>query len=167
MWLILFFMAWAQTAPAAPASSALDFDTYKTKVEPLLLEKRPGHARCVVCHASAGRAFRLQPLPSGSATWTEEQSRRNFEMVSRLVVPDDPQAGLLLTHPLAPEAGGLLTTDVALGARVTAGAQLARIHDVYGDLVETITAPQDGHFVRSTTFSAVAAGERVATLGLE
>ena len=63
--------------------------------------------------------------------------------------------------------GGLLTTDVELGARVTAGAQLARIHDVFGDLVETITAPRDGHFVRSTTFAAVAAGERVATLGLE
>ena len=44
---------------------------------------------------------------------------------------------------------------------------LARIHEVYGDLVETIAAPWDGHFVRSTTFVAVAAGERVATLGLE
>jgi len=62
--------------------------------------------------------------------------------------------------------GGLLTTDVALGARVGQGATLARIHDVYGDLVETITAPRDGYFVRSTTFAAVAAGERVATLGL-
>src|SRR5580765_486677 len=63
--------------------------------------------------------------------------------------------------------GGLLTTDVELGARVAAGARLARVHDVYGDLVETITAPRDGYFVRSTTFAAVAAGERVATLGLE
>lgn len=63
--------------------------------------------------------------------------------------------------------GGLLTTDVTLGARVGTGAVLARIHDVYGDLVETITAPHDGYFVRSTTFAAVAAGERVATLGVE
>ena len=63
MWMILFFMAWAQAAPQAPvaASSALDFDTYKTKVEPMFLEKRPGHARCVVCH-STGTAFRLQQL---------------------------------------------------------------------------------------------------------
>jgi len=63
--------------------------------------------------------------------------------------------------------GGLLTTDVALGVRVGKGATLGRIHDVYGDLVETITAPRDGYFVRSTTFAAVAAGERVATLGLD
>lgn len=63
--------------------------------------------------------------------------------------------------------GGLLTTDVELGARVKTGTTLARIHDVYGDLVETISAPRDGYFVRSTTFAAVASGERVATLGLE
>jgi len=63
--------------------------------------------------------------------------------------------------------GGLLTTDAALGDRVEAGATLARIHDVYGDLVETITAPRAGIFVRSTTFSTVAAGERAATLGLQ
>ena len=63
--------------------------------------------------------------------------------------------------------GGLLSTDAMLGARVAKGTTLARIHDVYGDLVETISAPRDGYFVRSTTFAAVAAGERVATLGLE
>jgi predicted deacylase len=62
---------------------------------------------------------------------------------------------------------GLLTTDVELGARVKAGATLARIHNVYGDLIETIAAPCDGLFVRSTTFSAVLAGERAATLGVE
>ena len=82
---------------------------------------------------------------------------------------DSPSASVRMRAFLGLRAsrGGLLTTDVELGARVTAGARLARIHDVYGDLVETITAPRDGHFVRSTTFSAVAAGERVATLGLE
>ncbi len=63
--------------------------------------------------------------------------------------------------------GGLLTTDAELGARVPAGAALARIHSVYGDLLETITAPRAGIFVRSTTFATLAAGERAATLGLE
>jgi predicted deacylase len=63
--------------------------------------------------------------------------------------------------------GGLLTTDVKLGDRVKSGANLARIHSIYGDLVETITASRAGIFVRSTTFSSVQSGERVATLGLE
>ncbi len=56
--------------------------------------------------SSSRRAFRLEKLAPGARSWNEEQSRRNFETASRLVVPGDPQAGLLLTHPLAPEAGG-------------------------------------------------------------
>jgi len=106
MWLILFFMAWAQTAPAAPASSALDFAVYKAKVEPLFLEKRPGHARCVVCH-STGTNFRLQQLSAGQKAWTEEQSQRNFQMVSRFVLPGVPMKSRLLVMALAHEAGGV------------------------------------------------------------
>ncbi len=106
MWLILFFMAWAQTAPAAPASSALDFAVYKAKVEPLFLEKRPGHARCVVCH-STGTNFRLQQLSAGQKAWTEEQSQKNFQMVSRFVLPGVPMKSRLLVMALAHEAGGV------------------------------------------------------------
>lgn len=85
---------------------SLDFEYYRTRVEPIFLKKRPGHARCVVCHAGSNNAFRLQPLPAGSTTWTEEQSRQNFEIVSRLVTPGDPASSRLLLHPLSPEAGG-------------------------------------------------------------
>ena len=84
----------------------LDFETYKTRVEPIFLKKRPGHARCVVCHEANNSAFRLQPKPADGAGWTEEQSRRNFENVSHLVKPGDPKASKLLIHPLAPDAGG-------------------------------------------------------------
>ena len=107
MWMILFFMAWAQAAPQAPvaASSALDFDTYKTKVEPMFLEKRPGHARCVVCH-STGTAFRLQQLSPGQTTWSDEQSQKNFAMIGRFVLPGVPSKSRLLVMPLAHEAGG-------------------------------------------------------------
>ena len=106
MWLILFFVAWVQAAPQAPAaSSGLDFDLYKTRVEPLFLEKRPGHARCVVCH-STGTAFRLQQLTRGQASWTDEQSQKNFETVKRFVLPGVPSKSRLLLMPLAHEAGG-------------------------------------------------------------
>ncbi len=105
MWLILFFMAWAQ-APAAPASSALDYPVYKAKIEPLLLEKRPGHARCVVCH-STGTNFRLQPLSPGQKAWTDEQSQKNFQMVSRFVLPGVPMKSRFLVMALAHEAGGV------------------------------------------------------------
>jgi hypothetical protein len=92
-------------ATQSPAPS-LDFEYYRTRVEPIFLKKRPGHARCVVCHAGSNNAFRLQPLPAGSTTWTEEQSRQNFEIVSRLVTPGDPASSRLLLHPLSSEAGG-------------------------------------------------------------
>src|SRR5258705_12449759 len=94
-------------APAGVSAQALDYQFFKARVQPIFLEKQPGHTRWVVCHSGrSNNAFRLEPLAPGSKTWSEEQSRRNFEMASRLVVPGDPQAGLLLMHPLAPEAGG-------------------------------------------------------------
>jgi hypothetical protein len=91
---------------AAPAS--VSYDYFKTKVQPIFLAKRPGRARCVVCHSRAGNnsAFRLQPLAAGSTNWTEEETRKNFESSKILVVPGSPERSRLLTHPLAEEAGG-------------------------------------------------------------
>lgn len=88
------------------SAQALDFATYKAKVEPIFLKKREGHARCVVCHANAGNGFHLQPLDQGAATWTEEESRKNFESVSRLVNSKNLLSSPLLKHPLAGTAGG-------------------------------------------------------------
>ena len=86
-------------------AQTLDYDTFKSKVQPVFNQKRAGHTRCIVCHGErSNNALRLEkPGPKG---WSEEQSRKNFETVSRLVVPGRDDAGLLLTHPLAPEAGG-------------------------------------------------------------
>lgn len=98
----------ALIAPLAVSfgASTLDFETYKTRVEPIFLEKRAGHARCVVCHSANNSAFRLQPLAAGSTKWTDEQSRMNFENVTHLVKPGDPADSKLLIHPLSPDAGG-------------------------------------------------------------
>ena len=87
------------------AAQSLDFAVYRTKVEPIFLKRRMGHARCVVCHSANNSALRLQQLPEG-ASWTEEQSRKNFESVSKLVTPGDPAKSRLIIHPLAPDAGG-------------------------------------------------------------
>jgi len=89
---------------AAPAGGAkLDYEFFKTKVQPIFLNKRPGHARCIACHGS-GTPLRLQPLSPGTTAWNEEESRKNFEAVQRVA-----QAGLksrLLMHPLDEQAGG-------------------------------------------------------------
>jgi hypothetical protein len=89
------------------AAGAPDYDYFKAKVQPIFLTKRAGHARCVMCHAEANNAFRLEKLPTGQETWTEEQSRKNFDTVLKLVqASDDPLKSKMLLHPLAPEAGG-------------------------------------------------------------
>ena len=95
-----------QSASAFAAEPAHDYEFFKARVEPIFLKKKPGHTRCVVCHAESNNAFKLERLLPGATSWKEEQSRANFEMASRLVVPGNLAASLLLIHPLAPEAGG-------------------------------------------------------------
>lgn len=93
-------------AASLAAAQSLDYASYKAKVEPIFLKKREGHARCVVCHAGAGNAFRLQPLAPGATSWTEEQSKQNFEAVSKLVNAANLMSSPILKHPLAETAGG-------------------------------------------------------------
>lgn len=94
----------AQSPASSTASAALDYEFFKSKIEPIFLAKRAGHARCIACHAS-GTPFRLQPLSRGATSWNEEESRLNFEVMRRVVVPGSDKSRLLI-HPLAEEAGG-------------------------------------------------------------
>jgi cytochrome c553 len=100
----------AQGGQAASSSNqpALDYEFFKTKVEPIFLAQRPHRARCVACHARAGNnsAFRLVPLSPGSTTWTEEQSRQNFANTQEMVIPGMPDQSPLLFHALAEQGGG-------------------------------------------------------------
>jgi hypothetical protein len=84
---IVLVPLWLIILAGLVGAQSLDYQTYKTTVEPIFLKKRPTHARCIVCHASANHAFRLEPLNKGATTWTEAQSRKNFETVSHLVKP--------------------------------------------------------------------------------
>ena len=92
------------TPPPAPAA-ALDYEFYKARVQPLFLEKRVEHARCVTCHAGS-TTLRLRAFSPGAETWNEEQTRQNFEAAMAMVVPGSPGASKLLRHPLARAAGG-------------------------------------------------------------
>ena len=102
--LMLVGLLGQQPAPPAGASGSLSFEFFKTRVQPIFLAKRPGHARCIACHGS-GTPLRLQALAPGSTTWNDEESRKNFEAIRRVAVPGDLKSRLLV-HPLAEEAGG-------------------------------------------------------------
>jgi hypothetical protein len=94
------------TASAGGAKPTLNYETFKTRVQPILTSARKGNARCTACHSRGGGNSYLEALPAGTTTYTEDQSRRNFERVSRLVVPGQPLKSVLLVNPLAEEAGG-------------------------------------------------------------
>ncbi|MDA1237165.1 MAG: hypothetical protein O3A53_20525, partial [Acidobacteria bacterium] len=98
----LFLLAGALFAQ--DAAPKLDYLFFKQEVQPIFLEKRIGHARCVACHTA--RSPVLQKLSPGAETWNDEQSRKNFEMWSLFVVPGKPMESKFLMHPLAEEAGG-------------------------------------------------------------
>lgn len=83
---------------------ALDYRFFKEQVQPILLKKRPGHARCVTCHEHGSPP--LERLADGAANWTEEQSRKNFAVWKQFVKPGDPAHSKMLLHPLAESAGG-------------------------------------------------------------
>jgi hypothetical protein len=101
----------AVTAPTAlvaqpKAKPTLDYEFYKARIEPLFLKKKAGHTRCVVCHSESNNFFKLEAMSPGANAWNDEQSRKNFETVSKLVNPGEPMVSRLLMHPLAPEGGG-------------------------------------------------------------
>jgi len=105
-WALLVALWSQQPIPSSPGSPLLNYEFFKTKVQPIFLAKRPGLARCVSCHGRSTIAlFHLQPLSRGSTTWNEEESRKNFEETVRLVVAGHVQSPLLI-HPLAEQAGG-------------------------------------------------------------
>jgi len=104
----LRFLALALLPALGPAIAAdmpaLDYTFFKERVQPIFLQKRAGHARCVTCHSHG--APPLQPLAAGAETWTEEQSRANFAVWKQFVVPGNPMKSAMLLHPLAVDAGG-------------------------------------------------------------
>ncbi len=123
-------MKWSRVAPSALAVAALiaasqvgtagrqapaglDYGVYRQQVEPILLTDRggygPGVSACVTCHIQSGTPMRLEPLEedgSGGVYWTEQQSRRNFDLISGLVTPGQPEQSRLLRAPLELSGGG-------------------------------------------------------------
>jgi hypothetical protein len=91
--------------PGSPSASALDFEFFKTRVQPIFVARREGLTRCVSCH-SKGTPMLLQELSPGATTWNEEQSRRNFQVVAARVVPHNLIQSKILVHPLLADGGG-------------------------------------------------------------
>ena len=101
---LMAMLAIAQRPDSSRPALSLDYSFFRERVQPIFLNKRPGHARCVVCHDH--RSPPLQPLGPGAKNWNEEQSRQNFAVWKQFVLPGNPMKSRMLLHPLAEAAGG-------------------------------------------------------------
>lgn len=113
-----------------------------------------------------GEGGRLEPDMVAIGVRCVQNALRFLSMIPGSPEPPDRAVRLREFVGLRARRGGLLYTEPALGADVKKGDVLARITSVYGDEVEVLTSPVDGLFIRSTTLSTVAAGERVATVAV-
>jgi uncharacterized protein len=113
-----------------------------------------------------GEGGRLEPEMVATGARCVHNALRHLAMIPGAAEPPAATVRLREFMGLRSTRGGLLYTEASLGARVRAGERLARIESVYGEEVEVFLAPADGLFVRTTTLSTVAAGERVATVAL-
>jgi hypothetical protein len=102
-WLIAGALVVAAMGGISAQTTTLDYDYFKTKVQPILVAKRTGHARCISCHGS-GTPLRLQPIAPGAEGWTDEDSQKNFQAIRR--VSSAGAKSRLILHPLEEKAGG-------------------------------------------------------------
>ena len=113
-----------------------------------------------------GEGGRLEPDVVREGARCVLNALRHLTMIPG--VPEAPATTVRLREfqTVRSSRGGLLYTEVPLGAMVRRGQRLARIENVWGDEVEAVAAPAGGLFVRTTTLSTVAAGERVVTVAV-
>ena len=110
---ILVFILLLFLPHSLSAQRSLSFEAFRKTVEPIFIQPRGGHgpsiSPCASCHINSGTPLRLQPLQeteSGQVYWSENQSKKNFRVVSELVVPGQPERSRLLRKPLVVTAGG-------------------------------------------------------------
>src|SRR5688500_2843285 len=111
---VVLVVAAASTTSAREQASfpgAADIDRYRNAVERVFMTDRggttSGMAACVMCHTWQTRVRFTLELPATDAGWTVDQSRKNFDVVTRLINTAAPATSRLLLKPLDPSAGGM------------------------------------------------------------
>jgi formylglycine-generating enzyme required for sulfatase activity len=101
-------LQWIRSLPAdryVPAQEpALDFEFFRTCVQQVFANPREGQIRCSNCHS--GGIIGFAPAPQRGSAWTDEEARRAFQAVSRVIVPGNPEQSRFLLKPLHPDGGG-------------------------------------------------------------
>ncbi len=107
----LSVLQWIRGLPAnryvAAPEPALDFEFFRACVQPVFANPREGHIKCSNCHAGGLAGF--APVPQGGGAWDDQEARRAFQSISRLILPGNPEQSRFMLKPLHPDGGGSYT----------------------------------------------------------
>jgi hypothetical protein len=102
-------LKWIRSLPADRYVQApmppVDFQFFRSCVQPVFATPREGHIRCGNCHGGGDIGF--APIPAGGRTeWNDEEARRAFQVIARLIIAGNPEKSRFLLKPLHPDGGG-------------------------------------------------------------
>ena len=107
----LAVLSWIQSLPAdryvATADPPIDFEFFRACVQPVFANPREGHIKCSSCHAAGIIGF--APVPENGSTWNDQEAKRAFSTITRLILPGNPEQSRFLLKPLHPDGGGSYT----------------------------------------------------------
>ena len=85
----------------------LDFEFFRSCVQPVFANPREGQLRCSNCHSSGMIGF--APAPARGDAWSDEEAQRAYTLLSRVITPGNPEQSRFLLKPLHPDGGGAYT----------------------------------------------------------
>jgi mono/diheme cytochrome c family protein len=102
------FLKWIRSLPAdkyvPPAEPTLDFTFFRSCVQQVFATPKEGHIRCAQCHAGGQVGF--APPPQNGKAWSDEEAKRAYTSISRLIIPGNPDQSRFMLKPLHPDGGG-------------------------------------------------------------
>ncbi len=107
----LALLGWISSLPAdryaAKPEPPLDFEFFRACVQPVFANPREGHIKFSNCHNAGLIGF--APPPQDGKAWNDQEARRAFSTITRLIVPGNPDQSRFLLKPLHPDGGGSYT----------------------------------------------------------
>ena len=104
-------LTWIRSLPAGryvpAAEPVVDFAFFRACVQKVFVTPREGHIACTNCHA--GGLVGFAPPPQNGKTWSDEEAKRAFQSISRVIIPGNPEQSRFLLKPLHPDGGGTYT----------------------------------------------------------
>jgi hypothetical protein len=104
-------LEWIEMLPAEQFTPApeptLDFAFYNSCIQEMYRNPRYGQLSCQECHAGGFTGF--APRAANGTAWTEQEARRGYDAIQRLILPGNPVQSRWLLKPLHPDGGGSYT----------------------------------------------------------